>query len=135
MYLMATQPDLGIENPYALDQEQFDAAIALLEQQKPLVAEYWGDVVKQGQGLASGSVTQAQGWQLTANIANADGEKVATTKPAEGATGWSDTWMVKAGTENINCAYKWLDHVVSPEVNAQIAEYFGEAPANAKSVR
>jgi putative spermidine/putrescine transport system substrate-binding protein len=133
VYLMATQPDLGIENPYALDQEQFDAAIALLEQQKPLVAEYWGDVVKQGQGLASGSVTQAQGWQLTANIANADGEKVATTKPTEGATGWSDSWMVKAGTENINCAYKWLDHVVSPEVNAQIAEYFGEAPANAKS--
>ena len=133
VYLMATQPDLGIENPYALDQEQFDAAIALLEQQKPLVAEYWGDVVKQGQGLASGSVTQAQGWQLTANIANAEGEKVATTKPAEGATGWSDTWMVKAGTENINCAYKWLEHVVSPEVNAQIAEYFGEAPANAKS--
>jgi len=133
VYLMATQPDLGIENPYALDQEQFDAAIALLEQQKPLVAEYWGDVVKQGQGLASGSVTQAQGWQLTANIANADGEKVATTKPSEGATGWSDTWMVKADTENINCAYLWLDHVVSPEVNAQIAEYFGEAPANSKS--
>ena len=75
VYLMATQPDLGIENPYALDQEQFDAAIALLEQQKPLVAEYWGDVVKQGQGLASGSLTQGQGWQLTANIANADGEK------------------------------------------------------------
>ena len=133
VYLMATQPELGIANPYALDQEQFDAAIALLEQQKPLVAEYWGDVVKQGQGLASGSLTQGQGWQLTANIANGDGEKVATTKPAEGATGWSDTWMVKAGTENINCAYKWLDHVVSPEVNAQIAEYFGEAPANSKS--
>jgi putative spermidine/putrescine transport system substrate-binding protein len=133
VYLMATQPELGIGNPYALDQEQFDAAIALLEQQKPLVAEYWGDVVKQGQALASGSVTQAQGWQLTANLANADGEKVGTTKPAEGATGWSDTWMVKAGTDNINCAYKWLDHVVSPEVNAQIAEYFGEAPANAKS--
>lgn len=133
LYLKATQPELGIENPYALDREQFDAAIALLEQQKPLVAEYWGDVVKQGQGLASGSLAQGQGWQLTANIANADGDKVATTKPAEGATGWSDTWMVKAGTENPNCAYLWLDHVVSPGVNAQIAEYFGEAPANSKS--
>jgi putative spermidine/putrescine transport system substrate-binding protein len=133
VYLMATQPDLGIENPYSLDQEQFDAAISLLEQQKPLVAEYWGDVVKQGQGLATGSVKQSQGWQLTANIANTDGEKVGTTKPEEGTTGWSDTWMIKKGTENINCAYKWLDHVISPEVNAQIAEYFGEAPANEKS--
>jgi putative spermidine/putrescine transport system substrate-binding protein len=29
--------------------------------------------------------------------------------------------------------YKWMDWVVSPEVNAQIAEYIGEAPANQKS--
>ena len=133
VYLMKHKPDLAIKNPYALDQKQFDAAIALLQQQKPLVAEYWGDVVKQGQGLAAGNVVQSQGWQLTANLANADGEKVATTKPEEGATGWSDTWMVKKDTKNINCAYKWLDHVISPEVNAQIAEYFGEAPANTKS--
>ena len=133
VYLMATKPDLGIKNPYALDQKQFDAALELLRQQKPLVAEYWGDVVKQGQGLGNGTVLQSQGWQLTANIANAKGEKVATTKPKEGATGWSDTWMIKKDTPNVNCAYKWLNHVVSLQVNAQIAEYFGEAPANAKS--
>lgn len=133
VYLMAKQPELGIKNPYALDQAQFDAAIALLQQQKPLVAEYWADVVKQGQGLASGALTESQGWQLTANLANADATTVGTTKPAEGATGWSDTWMIKKDTANINCAYLWLNHVVSPEVNAQIAEFFGEAPANPKS--
>jgi putative spermidine/putrescine transport system substrate-binding protein len=130
LYLKATQPDLGIDNPYALNQEQFDAAIALLEQQEPLVAEYWGDVVKQGQSIANGTVVQSQGWELTRRIA---GDKVATTKPQEGATGWSDTWMIQKGTENINCAYKWVNYVASPEVNAQIAEYFGEAPANKKS--
>lgn len=133
VYLMATKPDLGIKNPYALDQKQFDAAVALLQQQKGLVAEYWGDVVKQGTAIAGGTVLQSQGWQLTANLANADGEKVGTVKPKEGTTGWSDTWMVKKDTKNLNCAYKWLDHIVSPEVNAQIAEYFGEAPANSKS--
>ncbi len=133
VYLMATQPDLGIENPYSLDQTQFDAAIALLEQQKPLVSEYWADVVKQGQGLANGTTLQSQGWQLTANLTNADDEVVGTTKPDEGATGWSDTWMIKKDTEVVDCAYKWLDHVVSPEVNAAIAEWFGEAPANQKS--
>ena len=31
LYLKATQPDLGIENPYQLTQEQFDAAVALLK--------------------------------------------------------------------------------------------------------
>ena len=134
VYLMATQPELGIKNPYALDQAQFDAAIALLEQQKPLVAYYWGDLVKQGQDLASGTLMQSQGWQLTANFTNATTpDAVGTVKPKEGTTGWSDTWMVKKDTKNINCSYLWLDHVASPEVQAQIAEYFGEAPANAKA--
>jgi putative spermidine/putrescine transport system substrate-binding protein len=133
VYLMATQPDLAIKNPYALDQKQFDAAIALLKQQKPLVNEYWGDYIKQSQGLTSGAIAQGQGWQLTANLANTDGQKVGTAKPKEGATGWSDTWMVKKDTPNINCSYLWLNHIVSPQVNAQIAEYFGEAPANQKS--
>ncbi len=134
VYLMATQPDLGITNPYALDQTQFDAAIALLEQQKPLVAYYWGDLVKQGQDLATGTTAQSQGWQLTANLTNAEtADAVGTVKPKEGTTGWSDTWMVKKDTASINCAYKWLDHLASPEVQAEIAEYFGEAPANAKA--
>jgi hypothetical protein len=35
---MATQPDLGIENPYALDEEQFNAAIDLLKEQKRLLS-------------------------------------------------------------------------------------------------
>jgi putative spermidine/putrescine transport system substrate-binding protein len=134
VYLMATQPELGIKNPYALDQAQFDAAIALLEQQKPLVAYYWADLVKQGQDLASGTVMQSQGWQLTANYTNATTpDAVGTVKPKEGTTGWSDTWMVKKDTGSINCSYLWLDHVASPEVQAKIAEWFGEAPANAKA--
>ena len=37
LYLRATQPDLGIEDPYALTQEQFDAAIELVRQQRELV--------------------------------------------------------------------------------------------------
>ena len=27
----------------------------------------------------------------------------------------------------------WLDWIISPEANAQVAEWFGEAPSNAKS--
>ena len=41
LHLMATQPDLGIKNPYQLTQEQFDAAIALLEELDSHGAQYW----------------------------------------------------------------------------------------------
>ncbi|HET7799896.1 MAG TPA: spermidine/putrescine ABC transporter substrate-binding protein, partial [Humibacillus xanthopallidus] len=43
------------------------------------------------------------------------------------------TWMVGAKSPHKTCAYKFIDHIVSPKVNAQIAEYFGEAPANKKA--
>jgi putative spermidine/putrescine transport system substrate-binding protein len=49
--------------------------------------------------------------------------------PTEGATGWSDTWMVAAKAAHPVCMYKWMDWITSAKVNAQVAEYFGEAPA------
>jgi putative spermidine/putrescine transport system substrate-binding protein len=29
--------------------------------------------------------------------------------------------------------YKWMDFIVSPEANAEVAQYFGEAPAQSKA--
>jgi putative spermidine/putrescine transport system substrate-binding protein len=53
--------------------------------------------------------------------------------PKEGATGWSDTWMVGAKSKHKTCAYKWMNYVTSAKTQAQVAEYFGEAPANPKA--
>jgi putative spermidine/putrescine transport system substrate-binding protein len=133
MYLMAHKPELGIKNPYALDKDQLAAAVDLLKQQRTHIGEYWSDVVKEVQAFTSGSTVVGTTWQVGANIAASDGAKVATLVPKEGATGWSDTWMIGSKTKNINCAYKWLDYIASPKVNAQVAEYFGESPANAKA--
>jgi putative spermidine/putrescine transport system substrate-binding protein len=133
LYLKATQPDLKITDPYALDQTQFDAAIALLEQQKAIIGEYWSDYTKYLQASKAGSTTVGTSWQVIQNLAAAEGTPVASVKPKEGATGWSDTWMIAKDTKAINCSYKWLDWIASPEVNAQVAEWFGEAPANEKS--
>jgi putative spermidine/putrescine transport system substrate-binding protein len=29
--------------------------------------------------------------------------------------------------------YMWMDHIISPQANAEVAEWFGEAPANTAS--
>jgi putative spermidine/putrescine transport system substrate-binding protein len=133
LYLMAHKPELNIKNPYALDKDQLAAAVDLLKQQRTHIGEYWSDVVKEVQAFTSGSTVVGTTWQVGANIAAADGAKVATLVPEEGATGWSDTWMIGSKTKNPNCAYKWLDYIASPKVNAEVAEYFGESPANVKS--
>jgi putative spermidine/putrescine transport system substrate-binding protein len=43
LYLKATQPDLGIKNPYELDDKQFNAAVDLLKKQRGIIGEYWSD--------------------------------------------------------------------------------------------
>ena len=133
LYLMKTQPDLGIKYPYALDQKQFDAAVALLKVQKPLIGEYWGDYLKHVASLKSGGTVLGTTWQVNINLAQSEGVKVEGIKPVEGSTGWSDTWMVSSKAKHPNCAYMWMDHIVSPKANAAVAEWFGEAPSNAKA--
>ncbi|MGY0019986.1 ABC transporter substrate-binding protein [Streptomyces sp. cg35] len=133
LYLMKTEPGLGIKDPYALDQKQFDAAVSLLKKQNANVGEYWSDYLKEISAFKSGDSVIGTSWQVIVNTARAEKAPVEAVLPKEGATGWSDTWMVSAKAQHPNCAYKWLDWIVSPRTNAQVAEYFGEAPANAKA--
>ena len=133
LYLMKTQPELGIQNPYALDDEQFQAAIDLLKQQRTIIGEYWSDYTKELAAFKSGDLVLGTTWQVIANLALADDVPVETVLPKEGSTGWSDTWMIHAEAEHPNCMYMWMNHIISPKANAGVAEWFGEAPSNAKS--
>ena len=54
-------------------------------------------------------------------------------KPKEGTTGWSDTWMIYSKAAHPNCTYLWMNYIISPEANAKVAEWFGEAPSNSKA--
>jgi putative spermidine/putrescine transport system substrate-binding protein len=134
LYLKATQPDLGIDNPYELDDKQFNAAIDLLKKQRGIIGEYWSDYTKEQAAFNNGDTLVGTTWQVIANLIDADGKaKVGTTLPKEGSTGWSDTWMISSKAKHPNCAYLWMNHIISPKANAAVAEWFGEAPSNRKS--
>ena len=143
------QPDLGIENPYELDEDQFNAAIDLLKQQRANVGEYWSDALKQISSYTEGDSTVGTTWQYQYFTLLADNQPVAVSPeafgldvrqrgragfvPEEGATGWSDTWMISSEAKHPNCMYLWMNHIISPEANAKVAAWFGEAPAQSKS--
>jgi putative spermidine/putrescine transport system substrate-binding protein len=133
--LMKTKPDLKITNPYALDDTQFAAAVDLLKKQRPMIGDYWVDYTKQMDAFRGGNATVGTTWEVIANLLKAEDPPVPVDiiKPPEGATGWSDTWMINSKTKHINCAYKLVDHLTSAAINIQIAEYFGEAPGNSKA--
>jgi putative spermidine/putrescine transport system substrate-binding protein len=124
LHLMTAQPDLGIEDPYQLTQEQFDAAIAVLEDLNANDPLYWSAAADQIGSFESGEVTVGTTWQYQVNTAQAPLE---STLPDEGSTGWSDTWMMYSEAEHPNCMLLWMDHMMSPEANAQATVWFGEA--------
>jgi putative spermidine/putrescine transport system substrate-binding protein len=134
LYLMKTQPDLGIKDPYSLTAKQLDAAVTLLKAQQKNVSEYWNDITKEVQAFESGSTVVGTTWQYGANVIGTDHKvNVKTVLPKEGATGWSDTWMIAAKAQHPNCMYKWMNYIISPKANAQVAESFGEAPSQTKA--
>ncbi|MFA5608002.1 MAG: spermidine/putrescine ABC transporter substrate-binding protein [Leucobacter sp.] len=128
IYLMHHQPDLGIENPYALDETQLQASIDLLKQQNAMVSEYWSPATNVTSFTGGNSVVGTS-WEVLRKATQ--DERFASVLPDEGSTGWSDAWMLAADAAHPNCGYAWMDFTSAPEVNGQIAMNFGMAPANA----
>ena len=134
LYLSKTKPELGIKNPYALTEEQLSASVDLLKAQHANIGEYWSDYTKAVQAFESGTSVIGTSWQVIANMITSDNKvRISTVLPKEGSTGWSDTWMLATKAAHPNCMYKWMGYITSPAVNAQVAEYFGEAPAQTKA--
>ena len=41
--------------------------------------------------------------------------------------------MIYSKAQHPNCMYLWMNHIISPEAQAKVAECFGEAPVNLKA--
>jgi putative spermidine/putrescine transport system substrate-binding protein len=133
LYLMKTQPSLGIKDPYELNSAQFTATLNLLKKQKPLVKKYWATAGQEITMFKNGDALLGASWPYQTNTLVAAKAPVKDLVPKEGATGWLDTWMVSAKTKNLDCAYKWLSWVSTAKVQAEQAIYFGETPVNSKA--
>jgi putative spermidine/putrescine transport system substrate-binding protein len=133
LYLSKTNKSLGITDPYELNSKQFNAAVALLKAQKPLIKKYWGLASDEIDLFKNGDAVIGASWPYQTNTLIADKVPVKDLIPKEGATGWADTWMLSSHAKHPNCAYLWMKWVSTPKVQAQQAIYFGETPANLKA--
>ena len=133
LYLSKTQTNLGITDPYELTQAQFNAAINLLKQQRPLIKKYWGLASQEISMFKNGDAIVGASWPYQESVLKSAGAPVASTIPSQGATGWADTWMLAKKAPHPNCAYMWMKYVTTPQVEAKQALVFGETPVNPKA--
>lgn len=106
----------------------------MLVKQRENIGQYWSDYTTEVRAFESGTAVIGTAWQVIANTIGANNRvQVNTVLPKEGSTGWSDTWMISSKAAHPNCRYKWMNWISSPQVNAEVAEFFGDAPAQRKA--
>jgi putative spermidine/putrescine transport system substrate-binding protein len=133
LYLEKTRPALGIKDPYELNQSQLSAAVSLLKSQKTLIRKYWGSATDEINLFKGGDAVIGAAWPWQTLQLQAAKVPVKELIPREGATGWADTWMLAKKAPHPNCAYKWMQYVTTPRVEAKQALVFGETPVNPKA--
>jgi putative spermidine/putrescine transport system substrate-binding protein len=129
LYLMKHKPELGIKDPYELNEDQYKAALDLLRVQRTLVGRYWHDAMIQIDDFKNEGVVASGSWPFQVNLMKAEGAKIASTFPEEGVTGWADTTMLHADSEHPNCAYMWMEHSLSQKVQGDVSAWFGTVPS------
>jgi putative spermidine/putrescine transport system substrate-binding protein len=128
LYLMKRKPELGIADPYELNELQYAAALAVLRDQKKLTHRYWHDATVQMRDFKNGGVVASSSWGYMVNGLVGDKQPVASTVPAEGSTGWADTTMLHADARHPGCAYRWMEWSLNPQLQIALAEWFGSVP-------
>ena len=131
LYLMSKRPELGIKDPYELNEAQYAAVLDLLRKQKALAHRYWHDATVQMSDFKNEGVVASGSWPYQVNALQAEKppQAIASVIPAEGATGWADTTMMHSEAKHPNCAYAWMEWSLKPKVQGDVAAWFGSLPA------
>lgn len=133
LYLAAHRPDLGIVDPFALSPEQLDAATTLLRDQGSRVGLYWSQFTDAVDAFGEREVVVGTGWPIVLSLLELDRRSVGAIVPAEGITGWADTWMLSADAPHPNCMLMWMRWSLNAKVQAETALWYGGAPSNGRA--
>ena len=71
LYLMTHKPELGITDPYELNEDQYKAALDLLREQRKLVGRYWHDAFVQMDDFKNEGVVASGSWPFQVNLLKA----------------------------------------------------------------
>ena len=128
LYLMFHNPDLGIKDPYELTEDQYNAALDLLRQQRDVVGRYWHDAFIQIDDFTNEGFVASGSWPFQVNLLVGAEQPISSVIPQEGATGWADTTLLHVDAAHPNCSYLWMEHQLSSNLQSDLGAWFGAVP-------
>jgi putative spermidine/putrescine transport system substrate-binding protein len=122
------------EDIYLLDDGQLAAVKDMLLAQRPLVRAYWNFGGELAELYVNGEVDISDAWPYATIQARDGGAQVAEVWPEEGVTGWSDSWMITTGAQNVDLCYSWIDFMLGPDGQMGVLEGNKYAITNQKVI-
>ena len=107
---------------------EMDQALALLQEQKPLVRVYSTDTITM---MSSGDVWIGQIWGADLYQISQENENIVYYIPEEGGVKGSDTLAVFSGAQHPIAAQLFINHMLDAEVSAANTNYIGYMGPNA----
>jgi spermidine/putrescine transport system substrate-binding protein len=107
---------------------ELDAALALLQEQKPLVRVFSTDTVAT---MSSGDIWIGQIWGADLYPITQENENIVYYIPEEGGVRGSDTMAIFSGAQHPIAAHLFLNHMLDAQVSADNTNYIGYMGPNA----
>jgi putative spermidine/putrescine transport system substrate-binding protein len=117
-------------DPYDLTDEQLAQVKDMLVKQRPLVRKYWDYRQEVSELFLNKEIIIADGWSWITLQARAGNLDVQEAVPAEGVTGWSDSWCISKNAQNYDLALKWADWMIGDEGQIGITEVMNYSSTN-----
>src|SRR6202050_2418204 len=126
---------LGYDKPdpsqlYNLTDEQLEAVKKKLLELKPNVRKMWSTGGELTNLFQNHEVVAAMGWPLMTNQLRKINFPVGETISRENTTGWIDSLMITAGSENKELAAKFLEYMVEAKTQKLVTDVTQYVPAN-----
>ena len=134
IYLAARQPQLGIRDPYALDERQYEAVLTLLRAQRASWRGSAHDAATQAEAFRNG-VAAAPSTPAMVRAMQAERLPVAWTLPVEGGSAQVEVAMLHSEAKHPNCALAWMQWALAPATQARLAAATGALPVDAGACR
>lgn len=123
---------MGFENIWTLTDEQLEAVKQKMIEQKPLIRKYWSQAGEAIELFASGEIVASNSYNYITEALRDQGHNVREFVP-ERAIGWVDSHFVVNGTDCREAAHGYINQLISPKAQAQIAETTGYTVTNPES--
>jgi len=114
---------IGVEDPYAMTDDDIARVKAKLEEQKPLLRYYWSDPTQLEQSLASGEVVASTAWNSALPTLIEQGVDVKFMNPKEGILTWCCGAVLTSNAAHPELAHDLIDALISPEAGAWLIDY------------